>query len=179
MTDPETADRFVVRSSRKRLALLLLGSLVMVAGSLWLTGLLGPVEVPLPDAVRVVVAVVGLVFFGTAGCYFGYGLVVRRPAVVLTPDGLDDRASGSAAGLVPWSEITGTEVIAMGRQPMLAVHVSDPAAVLARQGRAARGLMRQNAKLTGSVVTLPLATVDVPQERLVEEVERFRTTYGG
>lgn len=144
--------------SKTKLALLVIGSLLFVAAGIWLT--------QLDDAViasqrrynnPAVMHGLGVAaaLLGAAGAVFGARkLFDTRPGLVFGPDGFTDNASATAAGFVPWSEVTGVGVMEFNRQKMLVVGVRDPEKYLARGGALKRMLGRANARMCGSPIVI-------------------------
>jgi hypothetical protein len=166
MTSPAAPpEELVAYSSRGRLLLLLVGSLVLVAlsGLAFGFGPVGPV-----------VGVLGVVVFGCAAAFLVRRLLVRRPVLVLDAEGLEDRASASGAGRVRWDQVADVGVQSMGGNRVLSVVLRDPEALLAGQPALRRRVMAANTRLLGTPVNIPLSAVDVPEQQLLDAVDRWR-----
>src|SRR5262245_33461009 len=68
----------------------------------------------------------GAVFLAFGAAFGVYRLVVRRPVVRLTADGIFDNSSFLAAGFIPWSEIEFVAPVTVRQIRMLGFFLKDP-----------------------------------------------------
>ena len=109
-----------------------------------------------------------------------FGLVKLRddrPGLVFGPDGFTDNASATAAGFVPWSEVTGVGVMEFNRQKMLVVGVRDPEKYLARGGALKQMLGRANARMCGSPIVISAHALKTDFGALLTEFEHRLDRY--
>jgi hypothetical protein len=139
--------------------LVVLGSLMFVA--------LGHIFVA-PSATIVVAAIgyASIVFFGACLLYALWRLIRRRPGLIISEAGLFDNASPLSAGLIPWGDIVGLEIITFRRQKMLAVFVADPEAMMRRAPAFKRSLMRANVDLVATPIVIPRSALAIGLETL-------------
>lgn len=167
--------------SKTKLALLVIGSLLFVAAGIWLAQLDDAVVASQrrynnPAVMHGLGVVCALVFSATAV----FGLVKLRddrPGLVFGPDGFTDNASATAAGFVPWSEVTGVGVMEFNRQKMLVVAVRDPEKYLARGGALKQMLGRANARMCGSPVVISAHALKADFGALLAEFEHRLDRY--
>ena len=180
-----------LHARRGRQVLLVLGAFAFVA--------VGVLLLLRGDLVAAVAGALSVVVFGLFGV-LGVRLALRPgPAVVVDRRGVTDRSSATAAGLVPWSEITGLGVWEHRGQRMVTVAVADPEAVLRRahpwgppaqrgplrgSGRAGaarvggrpgpprgpRPAMRASMRLTGTPVNIATVALPMTSDELVREI---------
>ena len=91
-----------------------------------------------------VLGVIRVAFFGSALPYLAYRLIRPRPSVIVDRTGIHDHASVACAGFIPWHEVRRYRSRVVGTQPMLAITVTDPLALLARVSAPGRLLMKAN-----------------------------------
>ncbi len=160
-----------VHPAPTKLVKLLAMSVVFVLIGLWATGTIGG-GVGRPGAVEAIIGYAGIGFFGPSACYFGFRLLVRRPALVIDDDGIVDNASALSAGPVSWDEVTDVRATSFGSQRSIVLQVRDEAALLARQALVKRLLMRVNKLLGGALVWVPMTAVPMPEAELFAEIRR-------
>lgn len=153
-----SASEISIPLSKTKLALLVAGSVLFVALGIWLIQLDDAVIASQrrynnPAVVHGLGVAAALLFSATA-VFGALKLFDTRPGLVFGPDGFTDNASATAAGFVPWSEVTGVGVMEFNRQKMLVVAVRDPEKYLARSGALKRMLGRANARMCGSPIVI-------------------------
>lgn len=129
---------------------------------------------------------VGVMFFGIGFLFVLSRAFSSRPALVLRHDGIVDDASGVAAGLVPWNEIEAAYVSELqthgSRQRYFCILPRNVDWLLAQQNPWKAWLMRQNMKMVGAPVTIPLAGLSMPEEEFFAAIrarvpDKFRDRY--
>lgn len=165
-----TGDRLVVYPRRWKLALLACGALGFVLAGL----VIGYAAGWRPNPVTAVATYVAVPFFGYCFLDLVYRLAVRRPAVVVSEEGILDNATALGAGMIRWEEVRGVRATSFGAQRMVAIVPKDEAALLARQNPAKRLLMRANKSLANYIVCIPESTLPMTREELLEEIGRYR-----
>lgn len=158
--------RLVIYPTRVRATVLCVVALLVVGGG---AALLALGEIMLQVLGAAVVA-----FFGYAALYFAYR--IARPAPSLTVDafGIHDNASAVGVGFVPWQEIKDCCRLDFRGQPMLAVIVDDPDAVIARAKPFRRAVLRVNTKMMGTPVNVPGAGLPFSVDELTREISAYR-----
>ncbi len=103
-------DRFVARTSRARVWLLLLGSILLMLGSLWMAGAFG--APPSPD--RVWMGWVGAPLFALLGAMWATRLRAPADQIVIDEEGLTCRSWSDEH--IPWSAIERIDEFGIHRQ---------------------------------------------------------------
>ena len=147
----------VIYPHRGKLLLVLLGAVAFVAIGvffLWYrdVSIIGRIEM-------ILVGVASILFFGLVALYVVYRLVWRRPALIIGPEGIVDRASVIGVGRLSWSEVAYIEAYRFREQPMLGVYPRDLEAMLARLPGWHRRVIRLNLALGCAPVNLPQVTL--------------------
>lgn len=135
------------------------GCLVLVAACLLLLTTGHPVAL--------VIAVLGIVTFGTFGALWVRQLLRPGPALVVDDDGFDDRSSATAVGRVPWTDVARVTTWTMSGTTCVAVHVRNPDEHLARLGWFSRRAGRANVGLVGTPVVLAAGGMQRDTESLL------------
>jgi hypothetical protein len=133
--------------SRLKLLGLVMGSVLLIACSY--------LALRSPDLVHRVFGVFGAGFFGLAGAFAFYRLIVPRPAVRLTPNGIFDNSSLLAAGFVPWADIAFVTPITVSQSRMLGFFLKDPASFARSRSWPKACILRLNLRLGFPVVSVP------------------------
>lgn len=150
--------RRTIPYSRKKLALLLLGAMLLVLGSCWMATLDDETiraarRLNSPLLVHSL-GVVGVVFFGACGAFAAFKLFDRTPGLVMDERGFTHRASLASFGFVPWSDVAGVDVYQVQRQKLVVVKLVDPQKYIRRGNALQQAMNRANFNMCGSPITL-------------------------
>ena len=168
--------RLVVYPSRVKLVLLALGALVFIVAGLWLGGVFGDLDLPL--GLVVITTYIGVPFFGLCLVYILYRLVVRKPSLVVSEEGIVDNASATGAGPIGWDEVAEIQPTNVSGKPMLGIVPHDEEQILARQNLIKRSIMSINRNMTGFVILIPENALPMSIDDLLVEIKRYRRASG-
>jgi hypothetical protein len=142
------------------------GAVVMVAASLWMV-------VSHPSVKAEVAGILGVVFFGLAGCLGLFRLVRRTPAMTIAVEGV--RLFDGP--LITWSEIDHAEireqVIRNRSYPYLSIVLVDPDAYRSRASRVTRTVGGLNKVLGFGPANVSAQQLPVPIPVVLEEMSRY------
>jgi hypothetical protein len=136
--------------------------------------MLGLLLVRLPDPVIVAVGWANMAFFGVGLIYIVWRLIMPKPAVVISMQGIHDHASGVGVGLVKWSEIVEIRTMTFLNKEFLGIFVTDPEAVIQRQSFLRRKAVRSNHWLAGTPVTIPRIGLPMNLQKLQSLIDARR-----
>jgi len=154
----------VVRTSRTRLFLLLLGSLAFVAAGLHMA-IRTPFLFPL--------GLVALLFFGACGGVILKRLVGHRIALVVDRNGIVDKSTATPAGRIDWEAISRIGIVRGARDArFIGIDVHNREALYARVKQP--GMLRANAQMFEYPVQIAEVTLDRTAEELVTLLEECR-----
>src|SRR5262249_43517214 len=125
----DTTDELIIKFSKKKIVLLIVGSCAFVALGVWMSVDAESIAPDLPIKSRLLARGIGLVailFFGLCGAYGMKKLFDKRPGLVLNSSGIIDNSSGLAAGFIPWDEILSAEIFQIYSQKVLIIEVRNP-----------------------------------------------------
>lgn len=113
--------------------------------------------------------------------FTGLGLIVLRrlllpawPVLTLDDDGLTDWLPNLGVEQVLWSEVTGVRESRLALRRVLAVDVTDPRAIIARQRTFVRRIAASaNALLVGTPVVLKPGSIDSRPEEIAAALSEF------
>jgi hypothetical protein len=169
------ADELEVPVHRTKTALIFLGALAFV--------FLGIAIIILPPKNAgdrpgsIVSGGLAVCFFGMCAVAAARRLLDRRPALVLTPDRLINSSSVAQIAEVPWSEVSGAEIIQFGRHRFLALWLKNAEAMLGKEKAPVRLIQGANKSLVGSPVVIAGSIIGISLEDLLHEVKkRIRRT---
>ena len=80
--------------------------------------------------------------------------------------------------MLPWSEITGAEVVQIQRQKLLVIKVTDPERYIERGNRLKRALNRANHRMVGSPIAISSSALQISFAELVALFNRYHETFG-
>ena len=166
---PPSAEIVIYPSKVRLLTLLLLDVVFGLAAALllllWWSGEIRTVLAPIFGNLGVLGALL-------AGPYLVFRLVVRRPALVIGPEGILDDSSMLRAGFIRWDEIEEIGVHKFRGQTFLGIMPKDVERVLARQSSFKRGLMRANMGLGAPPINVPQSVLRIKVADLASQLAR-------
>ena len=125
---------------------------------------LNPVEV-------IIGSYVGVPFFGLCFLYAIYRLLLPKPSVIISSEGLFDNASAIGAGMLRWEEIKEIYLHEYLGQQMLGIVLKDAEPVIARQPSFKRILARMNGSLVGNPFNIAQVSLPISVEEMLEKIE--------
>ena len=162
-------ERILIPLSKTKIGLLLVGSGVFVAASLWLWNHAD--EIPYHNALYVeVVAIAAIGFFGLCGLYALFKLFDTEPGLIVDAEGIVDNSSAVSAGRIPWSDICGFKIKSVQKQRFLTIEVHNPDAYVRKANFLKRPLAALNMKYFGGPIQISANTLKVDFDRLIELV---------
>lgn len=121
---------------------------------------------------------VGIVFFGLCGAVGIKKFFDNKPGLIFSSAGITDNNSGVAAGLIPWSEISGFNIYEIHKQKMLVVLLKNPDKYLEIGSAIKRTLNRANYKMCGSPVVFSPNSLKINFDDLLKISNEYLTKYG-
>ncbi|MFT4102831.1 MAG: STM3941 family protein [Burkholderiaceae bacterium] len=123
-----------------------------------------------------------IVFGGLGALWAIWRLRDKRPGLVIGPEGLSDRSNITSVGFIPWSDIQSIQAMIANRQPMLLVHVHEPAPYLARGSSLQQTLRRANWRACGTPIVIAAHALqirgDLLQAQIQDRLDRYRADRG-
>jgi len=119
------------------------------------------------------IGLLGLVLFGPITVAILLRAIRNRPVLIMDADGFTDHGSLIAAGYVPWAEVQLIEQRRFGRRLFVAVTVTDPAALRARQPAWRRLLHRVNGRTTAGDIFIPDTVLPMSTTELARTMRRL------
>lgn len=151
--------------NKKRLVLLILGAVVFVVLGVWCLSS--------ASVFNQIVGIACIAFFGLAAVLCLKKLLDKSPGLVVNAEGIVDNASGVAAGLIPWAEVSNIDSYAIQGQQFVAIQVSDPDKYIERGSALKKVANRANMKLVGTPLTIPATALQVSFDELQETLQSY------
>jgi hypothetical protein len=175
-------DEMTIELSKKKWLLITGGSALFVIIGFWLLTLdletvkhLGSHWDPISVRGAGLAAVI---FFGLCGIVGVIKFFDKKPGLQFTKMGVIDNASGVSAGLIPWSDILGTDVYEYMGQRTLVVKVINPDGYIETYGPLKRWTTKANLKMCGSPITIPSNTLEIDFNELIGVFNAYIARYG-
>lgn len=119
-----------------------------------------------------------IAFFGLCSAFALRKLFDQKPGLQLSAAGLQDNASGIAAGLIPWRDIAAIVPYQISGQRMLVIRLHEPEPYIERGSAFRRKLNRANFKLCGSPVSISTNALQIGYEELQRLLQQYLQAYG-
>ena len=149
--------RIEIPLSKKKLSLMLIGSIAFVAIGLWF--IINPPTISNPIfGNHIYLSVVGIssvLFFGICAIYIIAKLQDKKPGLIIDELGIIDNSSGVASGQILWTDIDSISVIEIYRQKIILLKVTNPQDYLDKQiSGFKRKMMSLNFKMYGTPLSI-------------------------
>lgn len=171
---PDKSGDFVVYHSPWKMTLAAAGGAILAGLSLVLP-VVSTIRQDQDAWIAYLIGLAGLLFFGQAAVKGCAALKNATPAVVLSPQGIDERSYllGSA-GFVRWSEIESFRYHRAGLFSMIAVYLRDEKAFMQRQSPLKRFFtVTGKAGRQGAPMVISLLTVSISPSELIYQMAIF------
>jgi hypothetical protein len=155
-----------------KLVAIAIGALVFVILGFYVAQNRAPMGLPLWKIV--VISYVGIPFFGLCLVYAIYRLLVPKPAVVISAEGIFDNASAVGAGMLRWEEIADIFAYDFMGQRMLGIIPVNEEVVLGRQSRLKRVMAKMNKGIAAAPFNIPQNVLPISIDELFSRVEERR-----
>jgi hypothetical protein len=167
------ANAIEIPLSKKKLLLMLAGSLAFVAIGFWFA--IAPPDLHnrySPERLFLL-GILAIVFFGFTAFVAMRKLRDQQPGLTIHDRGLHDNTSATPAGEIAWDDVVAIEGTEMSGQPFIVVRVRNPQQYIERQpGGFKRKLMSMNAQMTGTPINIPASSLQIPPEELLALLQR-------
>ncbi len=122
----------------------------------------------------IITAYVGIPFFGLCLVYAIYRLLMPKPAVVISDEGIFDNASAVGAGMLRWEEIADVFAYDFMGQRMLGIIPVNEEVVLSRQSRLKRVMAKMNKGIAPAPFNIPQTVLPISVDELLSRVDERR-----
>ncbi|WP_060680893.1 STM3941 family protein [Virgibacillus halodenitrificans] len=171
-------EEFVVYPKKKRMVVLALFSTIFVflCGGIFLL-LLGDGATGVLENLLLVLMPVCAAFFAIGTYFFTKSVIKRKPAVIVSKEGITDKSTMIGPGLIKWQEIEKIDVVSIGGQPHLAIFTYDPDAIRDRSTGLVKVLNSLNKGLVSAQANIPLNNLDCSIDDLFKNInDQWETT---
>lgn len=132
------------------------------------------VAMGLPLEVIIITSYVGIPFSGLCLVYAIYRLLLPKPAVVISDEGIFDNASAVGAGMLRWEEIAHVFAYDFMGQRWLGIIPVHEEVVLGRQSRLKRVMAKMNKGIAEAPFNIPQSVLPISVDELLSRVEERR-----
>jgi len=176
-----TSHETIIKLSKTKAILLILGSLAFVGVGIYLV-YLDPVQIENHTRFNNPLLVHGIgwvciVIFGLSGLYHIRKLFDKKPGLILNSTGIIDNSSGIAAGLIPWNDIKGFSIYEVNKQKMLVISLNNPNKYIEMGNLFKRSLNKANYKMCGSPLSITPNSLQINFDELLEVTNKYFNEY--
>ena len=140
-----TIDQIEIPLSKKKLILMLIGSLGFVAAGFWFV--IKPPSISNPyfgnQSTIFFIGIASILFFGLCAFYIAREIPNNKPGLIINNIGITDNSSGVSAHQIVWSDIEHISVIEIHRQKIIMIHVKNPQDYIEKQTNSFKRKMMQ------------------------------------
>ena len=140
-------DKIEIPFSKTKILLLVLGSVMFVAGGLWIFLYVADQQTRRPPLLLKTVGAAAVLFFGATGIFGFTKLFDRKPGLVIDENGITDNSSGN---LIEWQDITGIRTEQILTNKFLLIDILQPEKYVGRAGGIKGRIMKSNIKMYGT-----------------------------
>lgn len=176
----ELANERIIELSKVKIVLLLVGAAAFLALGIWIMTLDATTLASLHRSpiVLQVIGVGSFFVFGAAAFYGVMKLLDTKPGLIFNSEGVVDNSSGVAAGLIPWSEISGVGVVEIKKQKMLVIKVINPEKYIETGSAIRRAANRASAAMVGSPLAIAATALKIDFQELQDVFGQYHAKYG-
>ncbi|HNF71918.1 MAG TPA: STM3941 family protein [Chitinophagaceae bacterium] len=161
--------------SKKKLILMLAGSLVFIAIGIWFV--LKPPTITHSffghPATLLATGIASILFFGLCTVFIVRKLPEQKAGLVIDHLGITDHSSGVSAGQILWSDIEQLSVLEIHRQKLIMIEVKNPQDYIDRQSSGfKKKLMQMNWKMYGTPLSITSNTLQIPFDELLQVLSK-------
>ena len=157
-------ERIEIPVGKKKIVIILLGGLFLVAGGIWLT--LDP-EKFIPNIFGIrnsniirLWGIAGTVFFGLALAYGIKKLFDKEPLLIIDENGITDNSNASSIGLIKWSNIIEIKTEQVMSTKFFLIYVKNPDEYISKaKSRIKRNLLKANMNKYGTPLSITSNTL--------------------
>jgi hypothetical protein len=166
----KTTGQIEIPLSKKKLILMLIGSIGFVAAGLWFV--IKPPAISNPffgnPTVILVTGIASILFFGLCAIYIARKLPDNKPGLIIDNIGLTDNSSGVSAGQILWSDIENISVIEIHRQKLIMLQVKNPQDYIDKQTSGIkRKMMQMNFNMYGTPLSITSNALQINFDELL------------
>lgn len=179
-----TTEKIEIPLNKRKLAMLLIGSIAFVAIGFWFV--ISPPQINNPlfsnQAVLTIAGIASILFFSLCGFIGFKKLREDKAGLIINESGITDNASGVSAGHIPWSDIKEIKITQVFNQKFLMILVNNPNEYISRQTSAIkRKGMKMNYKNYNSPISIPATTLkcnfDELNNILQAQLNKYKTSF--
>lgn len=123
------------------------------------------------DAVKfIVIGGLTFVIFALCTIYWIKSVMKRKPALIITNEGIIDQSTYLAAGLIKWDEIADIDLVQFSNQTYLGIYTLDPDLIINRSSSLKSMMNRMNKGLLATQVNIPIKILDCSVEELIDTI---------
>lgn len=166
-------DKFIVFPKIGRMISLGFGSLVFVCvgiGLYMIAEKVGDIELLWLK----IIGIISIIIFGLCLLFYIKILINRKPALIVTDEGIIDHSSYIGAGMVKWKQIEHIDFINYGGQVFLGIYTYDPELIISRTNGFKSILNKINRRLLPTQVNIPVKNLNCSVDELVDQINGHR-----
>ena len=166
----KTIERIEIPLSKRKMILMLIGSIGFVVIGLWL--ILNPPAISNPffgNPTRLLIlGIAAILIFGFFTFYFARRLPENKPGLILDKVGLTDNSSGVFVGQILWSDIENISVIEIQGQKLILLEVKNPHDYIEKQTSGLKKkIMQMNFNMYGTPLSITSNSLKIKFEELL------------
>src|SRR5699024_509343 len=120
-----------------------------------------------------IVGAIGLLFFVTLLIFLFISFITRKPALIISEEGLNDKTPLYGLGFVKWDDIENMTIGNKHTVEFLSIYFHDPHLVKNNANPIKRLLLVLNERLTSTTTHIDVSRLNISEPELIEHINRY------
>lgn len=169
--------------SKKKLLLIIIGSILFVLASVWLVFFLDGERITRFNPILIkAVGIIGILFFGMACVPAIQKIIKDKIGLIINNEGIIDNSNAIDIGLIKWEDITHVQTAKVSSTKFIMIFVSNPEEYIERSSsKIKRKMMQTNYKNWGSPLSISSTSLQcsfTELENIIQEgLEKHKTNH--
>ena len=163
-------DEIIIPQSKKKIILLILGSLAFVVLGFCLYFEIIPHNERFNPTFIKITGIVAILFFGLTFIIGISRMIKPKPALIINSKGIVDNSTATSVGFIKWNDITGFQQVKIASNNFLVVHVKNPNSYI---DNSKNMLTKQSLKYNHNNFNSPIAIGAAVISLKLQEIEKL------
>lgn len=146
--------------SKKKIVLLILGSILFVVAGIWMFVFQADQQTRFNPLFIKIVGIAAVVFFGATGLVGIQKLFDTQMGLIIDRNGITDNSSGVSVGFIDWADVRALRTSQVMSTKFILIEVAAPEKYIGKATNFKAKLLRQNLNMYGTPLCIASNTLD-------------------